>query len=309
MKVFSLKLIIFFLPIVVVAVGLEIYFRNVENAFKIKADFQQQNIDKIETLVLGTSHSQNGINPKYFDNLTSNLSFGSQDIQLDSALFFNYIDKMKSLKNIIIELDYHRLDIENDKNYFRLPWYYMYHQVQVYPIKLIKKFSLYSSNISFFNQNLINALKGTSKKQKINEFGFVEENYIDDFLPLKYDSTLIFRNSPERLKNRHQEDSETIRISNKKRLDFMIDYAIKKRFTVYIVSTPLYKTYRDHKLVLKDSYRKKYIDSLITHSKIRYVNLEDSPLFIVKDFSNDDHLNATGAKKYSSLLNEAINSN
>ena len=88
MKVFSLKLIIFFIPIVVLAVGLEIYFRNVENAFKIKADFQQQNIDKIETLVLGTSHSQNGINPKYFDNLTSNLSFGSQDIQLVQPFYF-----------------------------------------------------------------------------------------------------------------------------------------------------------------------------------------------------------------------------
>jgi hypothetical protein len=309
MKVFSLKLILFILPLVVIAIGLELYFRNVENAFKLKTDFQIKNLNKIESLVLGTSHSQNGINPKYLDNLTSNLSFGSQDIQLDSALLFHYVDKMKNLKNIIIELDYHRLDIENDKNYFRLPWYYIYHQVQVYPIELINRVSLYSSNTSFFNQNLINTLKGTSKKQKINEFGFVEENYTDDFLPLKYDSTLVFKTAKERLKNRHLEHSEKARSNNKKRLDAMIDYSIKKGFAVYIVSTPLYKTYREHKSVLKDSYRKNYIDSLVTHSKIKYLNFEDSPFFIVKDFSNDDHLNATGAKKYTLLLNEAINSN
>jgi hypothetical protein len=309
MKVFSLKFIIFFIPIVVLAVGLEIYFRNVENAFKIKADFHKQNIDKIETLVLGTSHSQNGINPKYFDNLTSNLSFGSQDIQLDSALLFHYVDKMKNLKNIIIELDYHRLDIENDKTYFRLPWYYIYHQVEIYSIKPLNRVSLYSSNTDFFNLNLMNSLKGATKKQKINKFGFVEENYTNDFLPLNYDSVHIFKTASERLKNRHQEDSEQSRIKNKKRLDAMINYSMKKGLTAYVVSTPLYETYRNHKSVLKDSYRKKYIDSLVTHSKIKYINLEDSPIFTLKDFSNDDHLNDTGAKKYTLLLNEIINSN
>ena len=53
---------------------------------------------------------------------------------------------------------------------------------------------------------------------------------------------------------------------NKKRLDAMINYSIKKGLSVYIVSTPLYETYRNHKSVLKDSYRKKYIDSLVTYS-------------------------------------------
>ena len=76
----------------------------------------------------------------------------------------------------------------------------------------------------------------------------------------------------------------------------MINNSIKKGLSVYVVSTPLYETYRNHKSVLKDSYRKKYIDSLVTHSKIKYINLEDSPIFTLKDFSNDDHLNDTGAK-------------
>ena len=307
MKRLFLKMILFISPLLVLALGVEVYFRNVDNAFKRKANFQHQNLELIESLVLGTSHSQNGINPIHLDKVTSNLSFGSQDIQLDSALFFNYVDKMKSLKNIIIELDYHRLDIENDKNYFRFPWYYIYHQVEVYPIKPLNKVSLYWSNPSFFNQNLIKTWQGTSKKQKINEFGFVEENYTNDFLPLKYDSIYIFKTAENRLKTRHTEYSDTARKANIKRLNAIINYSIKKDLTVYVVSSPLYATYRQHKSGVKDNYRKQYIDSLVTYSKVNYLNFEESPLFTLKDFSNDDHLNATGAKKYTLLLNEAIN--
>lgn len=297
------------IPIALLAFGLEMYFRNVENAFKLKADFQTKNSDKIETIVLGTSHSQNGINPNYFKKLTSNLSFGSQDIQLDSALFFKYVPQMKNLKNVVIELDYHRLDIENEPNYFRFPWYYIYHDIEIYPLKPINKVSLYSSNTEFFNQNLMSNLKSNSKKQVVNSYGFVEENYIDDFFPLNYDSIAIFKSAQERLKGRHVENSSGIRAKNKKRINQIVNFCIKNDLSVFIVSTPLYTTYRNHKSVLKDSYRLSYLDSLKSNTKIKHLDFEESPLFTLKDFSNDDHLNAQGAKKYSLLLNDSINSN
>ena len=307
MNTFLKKTVYFILPIALLLLGIEFYFRTQDHPFKLKADFQTENLNEIENLFLGTSHTQNGINPEFFKRKTSNLGFASQDIQLDLALFNAFAPKMRKLKSVIIELDYHRFDEENGKDYYRLPWYYIYYGIEIHRVNFLNKLSLYSSNNQFFNGNLIASLKLGNQEKVVNKYGYVTKNYTDDFAPMKYDSIEIYKSAAIRLKNRHTNVSLSARINNKKRINEMITYCNQNNIAIYVLSLPLYKTYRDLKIVEKDLYRKKFIDSLVVHTKVRFLDYETSAKFDLKDYSNDDHLNPKGAEKLSRMLDLIIN--
>ena len=104
MKKLLFNILYFSLPIVFPILVIEIYLRNTKNAFITKAEYLNLHSD-IELLILGSSHNQNNINPRYLNIKASNLAYGMQDLQLDSALLINKIKTLKNLKFIIIELD------------------------------------------------------------------------------------------------------------------------------------------------------------------------------------------------------------
>ena len=177
MKKFLFKFILFCLPVLILLLGMELYFRNAPNSFITIANYFNANKQDVEVLILGSSHNQNGFNPKYCKANTLNLSYGQQDIQMDSALFFSNVKQMKHLKTVVFELDYHRMDIENGKDYFRLPWYYIYYNAEIYPVKWYNKLSLYTSNPEFFNNILLKEIKGESKIQTINKYGYSKAGF------------------------------------------------------------------------------------------------------------------------------------
>ena len=139
MKKFLQKFLMFIIPILLILIGFELYFRNSQNSFITIANYFKKNKETIEVLILGPSHNQCALNPKFFKLKTVNLSYGSQDIQLDSALFFHNVKQMKNLKKVIFELDYHSLDTQRDKDYFRYSWYSMYYDIEIYPINYSNK--------------------------------------------------------------------------------------------------------------------------------------------------------------------------
>ncbi len=306
MKQFLYKSLWFLLPVIVIFTAIEIYIRNTENSFITKARYFQKNKEQIEVLVLGSSHNQNGVNPEFFRSKTANLSYGSQDIQIDSALFFSNVKQMKNLKKVIFEMDYHRMDIQNEPTFYRFPWYYLYYGVEVQPVKFVNKISLYASNTDFFNNIILDQLKSNYKPQVINQYGFVEANYANDFLDLNYDEAKIEATAKERLQSRHKEVSVSNFNRNKSRIQSMIAYCKVHKIELYFFSSPLYKTYIENKILTKDQKVKKYIQELVNQENIKYFDFENDSRFGLKDFSNDDHLNAKGAEKYSKLIDSII---
>lgn len=306
MKAFLIKSLFFLLPLMLIFAGVEWYIRNSSNSFISKANYFKNNSNSIEVLVLGTSHNQNGVNPKYFTSKTCNLAYASQNIQLDSAVFFSAVKKLKNLKKVVFEMDYHRMEIDSDDKMYRLPWYYIYYGIEVYPLKAINKYSLYASNTAFFNNVIIDDIKNSGKAKEINEFGFVEKNYSNEFEKLQYDSIKINARATQRLKNRHRELSVEAFRKNQKRIEAIIDYCKKNNIELYFFSSPLYHTYLDSKIPEKEKRFKAYIKELISKYNIHYYNFENSKKFTISDFSNEDHLNAIGAEKYSKTIDSIL---
>lgn len=240
----------------------------------------------------------------FFQNKISNLGYASQDIKIDSMLFFAYVPKMKALKMVFIELDYHRLEEENKEDYFRLSWYYFYHGINC--VDFMDKFSLYGSNVPFFNGILADDFFNKENLKKSNKYGFVVKNYNNKFKEMNYDSLVIEHTAMERLKLRHTEVSSISHKKNKKRILSMVNYCLNNKIEVFLYTTPLYYTYRNQKILMKEQYRNEFIDSLVTHTKINFLDLENASDFNLSDFSDDDHLNPKGAKKLSLKLNKII---
>jgi len=149
----------FLIPFVILLIALELYVVYFPSTFNKKANYLQRHKDDIEVLVLGSSHNQNAINPEWMQFAINpewmhlnclNLANASQDIQLDEALFFRYATQLKKLKLVIFELDYFSLEEKNDATNFRLPWYKRFFDIEPYPISLLHKISIYSSQPSFF---------------------------------------------------------------------------------------------------------------------------------------------------------------
>jgi hypothetical protein len=307
MNKFLLKLLLFVVPMVLLLGAIEWYIRNSNNSFIAKAKHFNKNKQNIEVLVLGTSHNQNGVNPKFFREKTSNLAYASQNIQIDSAVFFTNVKQMNNLKKVVFEMDYHRMDLDTDDKTYRLAWYYLYYGIEIYPVKWINKWSLYSSNTSFFNNVILDDFTNSDNTKVINEFGFVEKNFNNEFVQFNYNAQVINAKSKQRLKNKHKEFSDEAFEKNKKRIESIIRFCQKNNIELYFFSSPLYPTYIENKIPKKEARFKNYIKELISNYKIKYYNFEESKQFKVTDFSNEDHLNDVGAEKYSKLMDSIIN--
>ncbi len=210
---------------------------------------------------------------------------------------------MTKLKCVIIEMDYHTLEQKNDADYFRLPWYYRYYGVQIGPMTIAKKLSLYYSNPSFFNNFVRSSLKPGEYKYIINEFGFVENDFPGTFDDLQYDSIKIASGSKERLFSIQAKSSPANLPFNKGKINAIVKFCRENAIRVVMISTPAFRTYVVNQDKARKERRNQFIDSLRHSSGIVFYDFESDPRFNVHDFKNDDHLNSAGAQKFSEYLN------
>lgn len=295
--------------LLILVLSVEFYILYHPNSFSVKAMYLKKNTD-INVLFLGSSHVQNGVNPKYVDLKAANLAYGSQDIQLNSALFFKNVKKLARLKILVLELDYHTLEEKNPRNYFRLPWYYKYYGIKIGQISLLNKIFLYSTSPKFFMDNIFQNLSTYSKTDQINDYGFVENDFDDIFKKYKYNPKVIIQSSKERLKKKHANQSVKNYTYNKKEINKMITYCIERNVKVVLLAPPVYRTYYTVFIPEKESRRKIYLDSLtnLKQKQLFIWNFEKDDRFQVTDFKNDDHLNSTGAIKFSKIVNNKFKS-
>lgn len=308
MKKFLLTFLKFIFPFLLLLVAIEMYVLYYPSTFNRKAHYLHDNLDNTEMLVLGSSHNQNALNPEFLTLKTVNLANASQDIQIDSALFFKYVKQMKALKLVILELDYFTLEEKNDKENFRLPWYKRFFGIELYPVSIYNRVSIYSSSPSFFNKLLIDALNPKKVKYNINQYGFITNDFPGVMKDKNFDSLALAKTAPERLKDKHTQVSISNLNFNKAKLNAIINYCLANKIGVVVLSAPMYSTYIHNEVPEKNIRKKEYLDSLIAAvPSVHYFNYENDPRFTVYDFKNDDHLNSTGAKKYTIIIDSVVN--
>lgn len=307
MKKFILHCSYFLIPAIVIFLSLEVYLTFSINTFNQKANFLKQNLSEIEVLVLGTSHHQNAINPKYISLKTANMAYGGQDKRSDAEILFKYAEKMPNLKILVLETDYITYNIKTASNYFRIPWYYRFHGLEIHELSLIKKLSLYASSPTFFNNYISDNLSPFTYKYNINTFGFIENDFPGIFMEQKY--------KWEELKEHYRFELDILR-KNQSNQNFqyntniiieIINYCNKNNIKLVFSQAPVFvkpEDFIDERLYQEYN---EILNSLVSKYPIYQLNWKKDIEFELTDFKNFTHLNSNGARKFSLLLNAELN--
>ena len=315
MKKFISKTIFFLLPILVLAVIMEISLRAIPNDYKQKRSYMDSHSDEIEVLVLGSSHSLYGINPKYFSQKTYNMAYVSQSLDLDYKILEKYHNRFKNLKTIIVDISYFSLyaTLETGPEPWRAKNYNIYYDIPT--SKTTNNFEVLTNKLDI-NYGRIKLYY--TKKIK-NDKAFIDSTFTakmyDGWISLKPAKTTDdLEETGVAAAGRHTYDiTERSRVEihdeQTNVLGKIVDWSKQKKVKVVFVTTPTYKTYYNRINAAQWDNTHKIIEDICRkNSNCQYINLlkNEENLFTQKDFSDADHLSETGAEKMSKLINQFL---
>lgn len=150
MKNFLLKISLYLLPIVLWAIGLEVYVESIPNSYTYKRQYMELHASEIQTLILGSSYAYDGIDPNVLD-AAFNLANSSQCFEDDYRLLQRYIVHLDSLQRVILPISYSSLQMVSSSN--RRGYYTIY--MDLYPRWPINKYSFECFNLELMTKKII----------------------------------------------------------------------------------------------------------------------------------------------------------
>ena len=142
MQTFLKKILLYLLPIAILAIGIEIYAEHIPNSYTYKRQYMEQHADEIQTLVLGSSYAYDGIDASVLP-AAFNLANSSQCFEDDYRLLAKYLPQMDSLKTVILPMSYSSLQMVSSSN--RRVYYTIY--MELYPRWPLSKYSFECFNL------------------------------------------------------------------------------------------------------------------------------------------------------------------
>ena len=298
MKKFILNFLLFSFPIIFLFLLFILLLPTVPNDYSYKNNYLIKNAEKIEVLILGSSHSYYGINPSYFSFNTFNSAHVSQDLKYDLLIFNKFKNHLKNLNFVILPISYFTFFslLEESKENWRIQYYNIYYlnkfvEIDKINIKgsiksIIKYYILHKSNIN------------------VNQLGFNSRDM------KKQNITKSFEITGKEAALRHTKDNFNNLILNKERLEQLLNHCIYSNIKVILFTPPALDFYTKnlnlHQLEIAEKTLREITKS---YKNVSYYNLLNDKRFDKQDFYDADHVNYFGAKKLSNILNEIVYSN
>jgi hypothetical protein len=304
MKKFIIKIILILLPAVIFGITLELLARDIPTSYSAKDHNLSKKKEKIEVLVLGSSHANFGINPEYFGREAFNISNTSQGLYQDYKVLLKYLPQCKKLKMVIVPISYFTLQSElaMSPEAWRCSYYSVYMGVQANPSST--KFDLKNYSALFLWDGPLGVIKGIRKTNKldINEYGYqsppksktIVEELIND------------KTGKERVGFHDKIMKKEIIESNVSVLNEIAKDLSMRNIKMVIVTPPVYKTYYEN--ILQENYdlMTSTIDVIAEKHQIKIFNYFKDKRFEMNDFMDNDHLNEDGARKFSYILKNEV---
>jgi len=300
MKYFLKYIVIFLIPILIIAITIEVLVRYIPNRYKLQANYLETHAKDVETIIIGSSHTLYGINPEFIDGQVFNSSNVSQTLDLDLEILKHYEQDFKKLKNVVIRLSYttlfEKLVESNEK--WRMKDYVIYHNIQ--------------NGFSISNNSELISVKFKSNLKRIYEYYIQNKNtlYTND---LGWGTDANSSNSKDLVKTgviiakKHTIKDQSLFYENLKTLDAIVAFCKRKNFKIFLVTLPAYESYTNN---LDPQQLNKTINTAQQiadiNSNCSYSNFLKNNLFVDSDFFDADHLNEKGATKFSLIINKLL---
>lgn len=300
-KLVLIKVSLIGLPFVVLILFLEYQAIELNSIYPRQNKFISNKLGSIEVLVLGSSHANYSINPEFISRPSFNLSSPAQDLYYDYKLFEKYSDSLKNLKYLLLSLSYFSLNYEIKSNYSK--FYYL----KSYEIPAKHNFIYRGSlqNISFVAnlglERIINSLN-TGKYSEMDSNGYSTSYKILE----EKDSTVMYFEGKRQSKI-------TANVNNAELIDYNYDLLCRfaeicnrKEIKLVLFTTPFTKYYVEGTAQEYKDLLYSRIEKLKEVYNFEYLNFSNDSRFTKEDFSDYDHMNHKGARKFSVLVNEYI---
>lgn len=300
MRKFIVKIILFTIIIIAIAICLECYIRTIPNTYSYKHKWIKQHKDSIECLITGSSHAQNGINPDCLSLKAFNIGMSSQNLTYDKALLDNYVPMCSNLKSVILTISYPTFwskELEETKYWYYCTWYKLYMEIQIHP----EWWSRYSFELA----------KPNFVREKIMSYW--------KHAPLNYypngQGTTKVLNQPtpwyqwESAVNSHTNRKDWSMVDYRKsQLEDIIKLCRQHCVKVVLVTTPTWHTYYDRLYDKQLSKMYEIIREIVAKypDEVVYFDFLKDARFKEDDFFDCHHLSDKGAKVFSTILNDSI---
>ncbi|QNJ96720.1 hypothetical protein [Constantimarinum furrinae] len=303
MKKFVIKTILFFTPILILGIIVEISLR--ENTFSAKRNYIDSNADSIEVLILGSSQNFRAINPEFLTMRSAPLAHGESAINIDFKLFDRYFESFPELHTVILEVSYHTLDDFRGYKWNKNHLFHIYYNLNNYKDKPpFKDHFLLTSNFKEYSKKFFKSILNP-EMQEYNRFGYPYKWLNKSrFANLNYNDSLIKKSSHTAyLNGRHFDEHIAYFDLNSERLDSLITVCNKRNIDVVLLSPPKYYLYNQamnkRKLERRNSIFKKYM----SHKRVHIWNFETKYEYETELFGNEDHMNSKGAEIFTKEIN------
>jgi hypothetical protein len=232
----------------------------------------------------------------------------SQTLYYDYALLLKYLPKLTKLKIVIIDVSYGSFErfMADFPEYWRCFFYEKVYGIAPKEPVLEPNMIFAPSRYSYI------ALYGVeqSRKQLFNNFkiNFADNIKPNGWCPSENDEKK--RISPQKGKSRVEFHHSIMKSEhfdvNVKYLEDMIVMLKQKQITPVLITTPVYYTYSDYMDKEKYSRYQNKMNLLTIKYNIKYLNYLHDIRFDINDYFNNDHLNTSGAIKFSKILKEDL---
>ena len=299
MRRFYIAVILFMLPIFVFMGGAEFAARQIPNYYSYKYNWMDQHAEEVETLVLGSSHSLNGIIPRYLGENSFNLALPGQTLKYDAYLFFKWADRYKNLKLVILPISYFSFFMDHSE------WI-----GETYSKIYLK--SPFHSDFSQFNLEMLEFKPLHSKLyfwRTGNEEYVKERGWLPMYLKDKNLSTWNLEHKNMNEVKKHTAKSWEYVDNNYKLVSDIIYFCQKNDIKIVLTTIPQYKDYNTHldKVQLRKMYE--LIGNLHSKFGVLYLDYLQDERFCADDFTNPTHLSEIGAQKFTKILRNDLRAN
>lgn len=300
MKEFLIRVLKFLFPILLMMGFAEGYLRDIPNNYSHLHDLLLQRRDSMEVLILGNSHTYNGLDPDGFGVPTINAANPTQDVSIDRLLLEKHLEHSPHLKCVILPVSYMTIGrrMEQGLERWRIKNYIIYMDLPISSRVPGDHVELLNRRISDNIKLIVDHARTGAHNRTCAANGGVPGKPIRE-VNMDEDGRLAAK--------RHTLTVEGTMEANQRDLGSIVASCGARGIKLILINPPAHKSYRIH-LEPVQLARSRAVPATMaeTNDHVIHLDLLDDDRFTAEDFADTDHLNARGNDKLTAIVREEV---
>lgn len=318
MKRLFVKGLLLITPFACVLAFVEYELRQLPNSYSATRAGLESRRGDLEVLITGSSHAQSGVRAELLTRPAFNLAYGSQSLHYDTELALKYAPVLPRLKLVIFTISYHALEykLSNSIERWRAGFYQQVYGLPGEETRERLQLTNYSYTALYTPKE---AYRRVLENFQSPGHASTGEPDVDagapragaPDLPTSTPGALAGAEVTDDFGKRriilHQSEMHQSDIAeNRTALERACHELRRRNIAVVFVTLPTDRTYYDHIDPATYQRMQQTMQEVSANCQCEYFNYLRDARFASADFLNSDHLNPTGAAKFSRIINEEI---